>query len=136
MTLIICIDEKGGLSFANRRQSQDRALREYIMSNFVTDKIIMSNYSYKQFSEYTNVIADDDFLINAVKGDVCFIEGYEIPVDRASKIILCNWNRHYPADKFFNTDLAAKGFDKISENRIKGYSHDEITIETYIRSIA
>ena len=133
MTLIFCIDERRGVSFANKRQSQDRALREYIMNNFVADKIMMNSYSQKQFAEYPNVIADDDFLLNATQNDVCFIENSEIPLDKATKIILCNWNRHYPADRFFNTDPAELGFKKVHENKIKGYSHDEITIEAYIK---
>ena len=78
-------------------------------------------------------------LINMVltpeKGRI-FVEDKEISLNNVSKIILCNWNRHYPADRFFNIDLVQNGFQKISEDTLKGSSHDKITVETYVRSIS
>ena len=51
----------------------------------------------------------------------------------ANEIVLCKWNRHYPADKFFDTDLKALGFKKVKTEDIAGTSHGKITIETYRR---
>ena len=124
------------MSFMRKRQSQDSILREYIMSNFIEDKLLMSNYSYKQFAQFQNAVADDNYVKNASRGDICFVEDKEISLNNVSRIILCNWNRHYPADRFFNIDLVKNGFYKTSEDTLKGSSHDKITIETYVRSIS
>ena len=64
-------------------------------------------------------------------GDFCFIEDKGYSLDNVSEIILCKWNRKYQADKFFDIDLKANGFKKVSSEDIKGSSHDKITIETY-----
>lgn len=32
MTLILCVDDRGGLSFNGRRQSQDRRVREDLLT--------------------------------------------------------------------------------------------------------
>jgi len=131
MKLIFCIDDKKGMMFFGKRQSQDSVLREWIINRTSGNKLWMSSYSAKQFSDQTNYVVDDNYISNAMVGDFCFIEDKGYSLDNVSEIILCKWNRKYQADKFFDIDLKANGFKKVSSEDIKGSSHDKITIETY-----
>ena len=131
MKLIFCIDDKKGMMFFGKRQSQDSVLREWIINHTSGNKLWMSTYSAKQFSDQTNFVVDDNYIANATVGDFCFIEDKGYSLDNVSEIILCKWNRKYQADKVFDIDLKAIGFKKVSSEDIKGSSHDKITIETY-----
>ena len=131
MKLIFCIDNKNGMMFFGKRQSQDSVLREWIINHTNGNKLWMSSYSAKQFSDQSGYIVDDKYMQSATIGDYCFIEDKEYSLDNVSEIILCKWNRRYQADKVFSIDLKANGFKKVSSEDIKGSSHDKITIETY-----
>ena len=131
MKLIFCIDDKKGMMFFGKRQSQDSMLREWIIRHTTGSNLWMSNYSAKQFKDLTGYIADDDYQIKAAVGDYCFVEDKGYALEGVSEIILCHWNRKYQADKVFDIDLKANGFIKIESEDIKGSSHDKITIETY-----
>lgn len=131
MKLIFCIDDKKGMMFFGKRQSQDSVLREWIINHTTGSKLWMSTYSAKQFRDQTNYVVDDNYTTNAMVGDFCFIEDKGYSLDNVSEIILCKWNRKYQADKVFDIDLKANGFKKVSSEDIKGSSHDKITIETY-----
>ena len=131
MKLIFCIDNKNGMMFFGKRQSQDSVLREWIISHTTGSNLWMSNYSAKQFKDLTGYIADDDYQIKAAVGDYCFVEDKGYALEGVSEIILCHWNRKYQADKVFDIDLKANGFKKVDSEDIKGSSHDKITIETY-----
>lgn len=131
MKLIFCIDDKKGMMFFGKRQSQDSMLREWIISHTTGSNLWMSNYSAKQFKDLTGYIADDDYQIKAAVGDYCFVEDKGYALEGVSEIILCHWNRKYQADKVFDIDLKANGFKKVDSEDIKGSSHDKITIETY-----
>lgn len=131
MKLIFCIDDKKGMMFFGKRQSQDSVLREWIINHTTGYNLWMSNYSSKQFKDLSGYIADDEYETKAAVGDYCFIEDKGYTLDKASEIILCHWNRKYQADKVFDIDLKANGFKKVNSEDIKGSSHDKITIETY-----
>lgn len=131
MKLIYCIDDKKGMMFFGKRQSQDSMLREWIIRHTTGSNLWMSNYSAKQFKDLTGYIADDDYQIKAAVGDYCFVEDKGYALEGVSEIILCHWNRKYQADKVFDIDLKANGFKKVDSEDIKGSSHDKITIETY-----
>lgn len=131
MKLIFCIDDKKGMMFFGKRQSQDSMLREWIIRHTTGSNLWMSNYSAKQFKDLTGYIADDDYQIKAAVGDCCFVEDKGYALEGVSEIILCHWNRKYQADKVFDIDLKANSFKKVDSEDIKGSSHDKITIETY-----
>lgn len=80
MKLIFCIDEKKGMMFFGKRQSQDSVLREWIIAHTAGSKLWMSSYSAKQFKELEGYIVDDDYVSKAAVGDYCFIEdkGYTL----------------------------------------------------------
>lgn len=133
MRLIFCIDDKRGMMFCGKRQSSDKSLREWIINYAQGSRLWMSRYSAKQFENSAYVSADDDYMGKAGENDVCFIEDGLYSTDNANEIVLCKWNRHYHADKFFDIDLKAAGFKRVKTEDIAGTSHEKITIETYRR---
>jgi len=133
--IIACIDEKGGMLFNNRRQSKDRVLIQHIMQMVGNHTLWITSFSSKLFEEYigSNAIVDDDFLSKIQDDDFVFIEDleWENIQDKIHKVILYNWNKKYPADKYF--ELSQDKWQLLSEQDITGSSHDKITEKVYIR---
>lgn len=136
MIVIICIDEKNGLMFNNRRQSQDRNLRNILLREIGKRKLWMNEYSFKQFNETgqsSQICVCEDFLQKAKKNEFCFVENSDITpfLFYIEGIILFKWNRNYPADVYFKTDISA--WDFIKSLDFIGSSHDKITMEVYLK---
>ena len=136
MKLIFCVDDIGGMMFFGRRQSQDRILRAYLLDMVGDGRMWMSAYSAKQFEPSEKILVDGDYMTKAADTDYCFVEDGAYDVSRADEVVLCHWNRRYQADKFFKVNLEAEGFKKVDTQKIKGSSHEKITIETYRRTDA
>ena len=134
MTVIVCVDNNGGMMFGTRRQSQDSVLRDRILNDNMGKNLYMNEYSYKMFSQNTGnyAICNNDFLSVAGKGDVCFVENADILpyADKIKKIIVYHWNRVYPATMHFKFPEGDWRLE--SKCEIGGSSHD-ITEEIYIR---
>lgn len=140
MIVALCIDDNFGMMFNRRRQSQDQALRENLLSEAKDSRLWMSPYSYRQFaSAPTNtgdgIFADENFLDKAKEHDFCFVEDRPIASyeDRIEKIILYKWNRVYPADFYFDLAEKLSHWRFISAESFIGTSHEEITKEVYAR---
>ncbi len=132
MKLIVCIDDKLGMAFNNRRQSKDSALRADILT--LTDgKLWMNTYSAAQFEEANTFYMDDDFLDKAAADDYCFVENADIApyAERVSGVILYRWNRHYPSDRKFPMELFEDRWILESTFEFPGSSHETITREVY-----
>lgn len=132
MKAIVCIDKNNGLMFGGRRQSTDRVLRAKVTQLIGSNKLLLNRYSAEQFEAGNLLCVSDNFLKTATVNDFCFIENVEIPIENIDEFYIFNWNRNYPADKFFNTALL-QSFTKISTEHFKGYSHDKITLTIYKR---
>ncbi len=133
MILIVCIDKKNGMMFNKRRQSQDRVVREKILTHTADGKLWMSPYSAKQFTEGGEFIVDEDCVTKAGVGEYCFVEDKDFSLTQCEQVILYHWNRQYPGDKFFKEDLMANGYQKVSETEFPGYSHEKITEQIYVK---
>ena len=135
MILIVCVDEKNGMMFNNRRQSKDRILSEHILKIVDNKKIWMNSYSKSAFEgqESLNIAVDDNFIEKINKDEYCFVENIDVNtiINKVDKIILYNWNRHYPADRYFNINLEEWVVD--SENEFQGSSHEKISEKVYVR---
>ena len=133
MKIILCIDERNGLMFGGRRQSQDSVLRERVLANFSFPKLWMSEYSARQFTEKTGFIVDNDYVTKAEKDDYCFVEDCGFNLDLCNEVVIYKWNRHYPSDVTFDVDLKAAGFKRTSKADFVGSSHKKITEEIYVK---
>lgn len=138
MYLIYCVDDKGGISFAGRRQSRDRVVRAEMLAMAAGKKLWMSPASRRQFTEPEAgvvVCVDEDFLARAAAGELCFVEDRSARpwLDRAEGFILYRWNRVYPADLYLDVQPLAEGFRLAETVEFPGYSHEKITKEVYVR---
>lgn len=133
MNIIVCVDKDNGILFNNRRLSKDKIVSEKILEITSSSKLLMNEYTKSLFENSENIIIDNDFLQNANPGDFCFIENSDInEYDKIEKVYIFNWNRKYPADKFFNFNLS--NFKKVNTENFAGNSHEKITLEIYTRS--
>ena len=129
MTIILCLDDKNGLSFNNRRQSRDKILIEDIMQN---DNVYILERSACLFAEDSvNKVNNVSDLPN----DAVYFHEITDPkdiVDQFDTVIIYRWNRHYPSDVKF--EFSMNDYKKIYEEKFVGFSHDKITKEVYIKN--
>jgi len=131
MRVIVCVDENNGMLFNNRRQSKDCVLLEKILQMVGKQRLLMNEYSAKLFSEDIGIVVSEDFLSIAKEGDFCFIENEDVPKDNVEAYYVFNWNRRYPADRWFEFDEL--NFHLTSEEEFVGNSHEKITLKIYER---
>ena len=135
LNIIICVDNKMGTMFNNRRQSRDRVLCRKIAEITNGSRLFVKSYSAELFRQSDAcVICDDNYLMCAENGDFCFVEGDELLpyADRIENIIICRWNRDYPGDKHFDIDLSS-GWKMDCVEEFPGSSHEKITLERYVK---
>lgn len=132
MILIICVDDRMGLSFNNRRLSRDKSLIKHLMEE-INGKIRIHPYSAELFAEYPErIIVSEDFLDTAAAEDYCFVENVPVPAkDRINGIILYRWNRKYPVDTYLGLLEGNHGWILQSKTDFCGNSHEQITREVY-----
>ena len=133
MRLIVCLDDRGGMSFGGRRQSQDRVLRARVMELTRGERLYMSEYSARQFADCEGFVADNGYRGRAGKGDTCFLEDGDVSLDGVSELVIYRWNRHYPSDRRFPYEPEACGFVKVASADFEGSSHEKITEDIYKR---
>ena len=135
MILIVCVDDRNGMLFHERRQSQDRLLREHILKRTSGNTLWMNRYSYGQFREEncTRIKIWEHFPDGPQPGEYCFVEDMDVaPYESLfEKIILYKWNRQYPSDLSFSLDLS--GWVLTESLDFAGSSHERITEEVYIK---
>lgn len=127
MNLIVCLDNNNGMSFNGRRQSRDKVLIERIEKNISGHKLFTHPKSAPLFS--TEVNSCENFLSAAGDDDYCFTESELPKIEDINKLIIYRWNRSYPFDVEFNTDLDK--FKLIKTDEFAGSSHEKITEEVY-----
>jgi hypothetical protein len=128
MTIILCLDDKNGISFNNRRQSRDKILIENVIKH---DNIYIRDYYTNLFSKYEVNVIDN---ISALPADAVYFHEITDPadmIDQFDTIIIYRWNRHYPSNVQF--DFKMDLYKKIFEEDFIGSSHDKITKEIWIR---
>ena len=130
MKLIVAIDKSNGMMFNNRRVSQDKEVTSKIIEITKNSRLLMSEYSSKLFAEYENIIITNNVL-DANPEDYFFLEDLDIVEENIDSIYIFNWNRDYPADKYFEIDLS--NYKKESKEEFVGNSHKKITLTIYRR---
>ena len=136
MNIFVCLDENGGMTFNNRRQSSDRIIRKDILQTIKGNKLYMTQYSAKQFAEEVgNIVTDDNCLEQADVEDYVFIENLPISnyLSKIQQIIVYRWKREYPADFFFDVKLPSEEWALSIYEEFEGYSHECIGKEIYTR---
>ena len=106
MVLIVCLDLNNGMYFNNRRQSRDREVIKDIAFITKNNNLIMTEYSHKLF------------------------ENECVQLENIKKIIVYRWDKVYPSDYCLNLE----GYHLTSTLEFKGYSHEKIVKEVYLRN--
>ncbi len=134
MRVIVCIDDRGGMLFNNRRQSRDRLLLEDLWRTAAGGRLLVHPFSAKMFAD-TPAVVDESFLATAGETDTCFVENCHLTpyLSRVSELILYRWNEPYPFDFTLDVDPARAGFRLAESVDFAGYSHKKITKERYVR---
>ena len=136
MKIMVAVDDNGGMLFNGRRQSQDSALREYILNITKDDVLWMNRYSFRQFGTVPpNVRISEDYLSEAGSGEYCFVEDKSIGEvsDKLETFILFRWNRSYPSDMKLDYDPLSNGMHMQRTENIVGQAHETITVEVWER---
>ncbi len=134
MIVAVCIDDKNGMMFHQRRQSRDRLQISDLVAVSGERKIRIHPYSQLLFEDYPDHIATDEhFLDDAGEDDICFVENVDLSpyTDRIHRLILYRWNRHYPSDLKLTLDLSRFVLQQTTD--FQGSSHHKITREEYSR---
>ena len=137
MILIAAVDDFGGMMFNHRRQSQDRLLREKILSITGDRPLWMNAYSAGQFQEPIPTLrVEEDCLSRAGKGEYCLIENLPAAAHASEieSILLFHWNRKYPGDFYFDIDVTDGGWTLTETEEFPGSSHEKITMEVYVHA--
>lgn len=131
MHVIICLDDRNGLSFNGRRLSSDRTVYRRI-ADTVEGSLWMNSRSAKLFAGYS-VCVDEDFLKNAEQKDSCFVESLEfiLQLSHVDSLTIYRWNRHYPSDTKLPEDFLTN-WRCVSKSDFTGNSHNVITEERYV----
>lgn len=141
MKVFTCVDNAGGMSFNNRRQSRDAKVYESIVS-IVSGRgeepvLRIAPYSIPLFQEMSGLrlLVADDFLAQAGPGDYCFVETPALKKfeDKIDTVFVFRWNRDYPADTVFPLDLTGSDWSLTGAREFEGKSHKKITLEKYER---
>ena len=119
------------MMFNDRRQSQDRGLREYIAQMTKDEDVYMNAYTKKLYEEIKHPIVSEDFLHKAGKGDTCIVENLPLNsvVDQIEEIVIFRWNKVYPSDQILDVDL--EEWNLVEEEQMEGSTH-EITKQIYL----
>lgn len=136
MTLITCIDDRGGQAFHRRRLSRDRALCVRVLELAGTGRLRLSPYSLPLFGALppaAALAAGEDFLDRATGDELCFAEREDLSpwLDKADRLVLFRWNRTYPYDLRFPLEELEKHWVLTGTADFPGSSHEKITEETY-----
>lgn len=136
MNVMVVVDDNGGMLFNSRRQSQDSALRAYILNITKNSVLWMNQYSLRQFGAVPpNVRISEDYLSEAGRGEYCFVEDKNIGEvsDKLEMLILFHWNRSYPSDMKLDYDPSVNGMHIKSTADMVGQAHEKITVEVWER---
>ena len=135
MLVFLCLDQKNGMAFHQRRQSLDRAIRADLLTAAAGRPVWMTPYSARQFTEPEAVLRTSDAPLQETEREgLCFVEfpPLSAALDRIDTLVVYRWNRVYPTDQRFDLDLNTS-FRLVSSTDIPGHSHEKITKEVYLR---
>lgn len=126
--LILCVDDRGGMSFNKRRVSRDCIVTEKIM-DIAGERLYIFPCSIDLFPTAKTYTSDG--LLQT--GDYLFIENLKPDeyIMAAECIYLFRWGRVYPSDLKAPLDMFS-AMHCVSKEEFVGNSHEKITMEVLI----
>ena len=95
----------------------------------IAEKFVCYQYTKEEPAPYGSDRWDLFFWCNCLVEDVS-VATYEKWVEQ---IILFKWNRVYPQDRAFDIDLTQNRWKLQSTEDFPGHSHENVTMEVYVR---
>ena len=136
MTLFVCIDDRGGMTFNSRRQSKDEKVIEDVLIHTNGNPLYVTDFSEDLFEASSScVISVPSPLDTSKNGVFVFIENLPIlpHVHKIKSLVIYHWNRAYPYDTVLDIDPKKQGFKLTRVTEFEGKSHKKITKEVYER---
>lgn len=136
MDLVVCLDNKLGMSLNARRLSSDVEVTKDIVNFAAGRGIVVHPNSARLFNSIDeNTVCVESFLDKLNADDVFFVEFVDpFPLCfYADKIVVYRWNRTYPSDVRFTYPLPGDNFVLTETKEFAGRSHELITREVYTR---
>lgn len=125
---IVCLDQKNGMYFNERRQSRDQYVIRDIIEMTKEAVLHINSYSEELFeNRIVEYVISDDYFSDAKDGEYCFVENHILDQGEMEKLIVYRWDKVYPADHRLNLN----GWNLTSALEFMGYSHDKIVKEVY-----
>ena len=133
MTIIQCLDNRGGMLFNGRRQTLDYELASIIYEKY-KDKLCICSFSESFFKDL-KVKTYENPLSDAPDDAVVFIENIDITehIQKIDEIIIYRWNRHYPADRHFSFEPTEMGYKLVGKVKFSTKIHEDTVKEIYRR---
>ena len=110
MIVITCLDQKNGMMFNHRRQSQDSVLREHVAKLVANLPLWMNHYSASQFDTESipNLNIDDASFRKLLKVNTVSWKMLRLHIEKwIERIAIFRWDRTYPADRYFDLQLGS-----------------------------
>lgn len=127
---IVCLDQKNGMYFNERRQSRDRYVIRDILDMTKDSALYIDAYSEELFKDKTDhYIISKDYFAECSEKDYCFVENHILDQRSTNKLIVYRWDKIYPSDYKLNLSH----WKLASTMEFVGYSHDKITKEVHIK---
>lgn len=136
MKLIVCLDDRNGLQFNNRRQSRDAVVCRRILSLADGCVLWMKPGSAKLFDVLPPTCRVEEICAAQVgQGEFYFAEDIDfLHLDeRIESVFVFRWNRVYPSDVQLSQHFLCGSFSLVKTEEFPGNSHKKITLEVYER---
>lgn len=136
MIAVVCVSDGGGMTFAKRRVSRDKAVVKDISDLADGRAVFMTEYSARLFEESgASVIAVSEPLASAGEDDVAFSEetGLLPYKDKMEALVIYRWNRKYPFETALDIDPEREGMTLAQTCDFVGNAHEKITREIWKR---
>ncbi len=134
MKIAVCLDDRAGMMFGNKRQSMDSKQRKIMLAHMSGAKVWMNEYTAKLFDALPgNAVVAEDFLDRAGEDDWCFVETKDLTpyLDQITDLVIYRWNRTYPATLYFPENKLSQRWKLVGKMEFPGSSHEKITQEVY-----
>lgn len=128
MTVYLCLDDRGGLTFNGRRLSRDAAVLADMASE---GPVTIDGFSEKLLAGIPYILAEE-----LLPEDCRFFLENRNPEDvlpAADRLVIYRWNRHYPSDVRWEGQPGDHGFILSETSEFPGKSHEKITKEVYVK---
>ena len=136
MTVFVCTDTRGAMVFGGRRVSYDMEIIEDVIRYTGDGILYISDFSEDLFSDSSaSVISVPDPLYAAKDDGFVFIENLPLSpyIDKIDRLIVYNFGETYPYDVRLDITPTDAGFRLRSRRSFKGFSHDNVTREDFIK---